>query len=128
MGSPVESQSFPPVSVSSASLALGRGAFEAHLSSYLGLELELEENLKHSRVKLMIKLEKHIWRISLFYLIKDCMKCCCRVTTILRGGQGEHRQEYVGFTVITGALSPRCCQCVLEFLLRDYAEAGFQST
>jgi len=68
VGSPVESQSFPPVSISSASLALGRGAFEAHLSSYLGLELELEENLKHSQVKLMIKLEKQIWRRNLIIL------------------------------------------------------------
>ena len=68
MGSPVESQSFPPVSISSASLARGRGAFEAHLSNYLGLELELEENLKHSQVKLMIKLEKQIWRRNLIIL------------------------------------------------------------
>lgn len=44
------------------------GLLEAHLSSHLGLKIELEENLTHSRVKLTIKLEKQIWRSNLIIL------------------------------------------------------------
>ena len=42
--------------------------FENTREEYDRLELELEENLKHSRVKLMIKLEKQIWRRNLIIL------------------------------------------------------------
>ena len=108
------------------------GFLEAHLSSYLGLELELEENLTHSRVKLTITLEKQIWRRNLIILSDKRLyevllssdynfKRRTRVNTDRSVWASQSSLLPYPHAAVTG-------QGVLEFLLCNYAEAGFQST
>ena len=96
------------------------------------LELELEENLTHSRVKLTIKLEKKIWRRNLIILSDKRLyevllssdyncKRWIRVNTDRRVWVSQLSLVPYPYTAVTG-------QGVLEFLLCGYTEAGFQST
>jgi len=111
---------------------LVEGLLEAHLSSHLGLKIELEENLTHSRVKLTIKLEKQIWRSNLIILSDKRLyevllssdynfKRLTRVNTDRSVWVSQLSLVPYPHAAVTG-------QGVLEFLLCDYAEANFQST